>query len=58
MHWILMVWLAASYTDSRSGVTMDHVEFQSEAQCHAAFAQMKQLNNGEMYLRGVCVEDK
>ena len=57
MHWILIVWLAASQFND-AGISVDHVRFESEAGCKAAFARIKEVNNQRNMLSGVCVEDK
>lgn len=57
MHWILIVWMASSQFND-AGFSIDHVPFNSEASCKAAFAAMKDVNAGRNMLSGVCVEDK
>jgi hypothetical protein len=55
MKWILIFWLFHGNFDS-FGTASTAVEFNTEASCKAAFQQIKTVNHGEMYLRGVCVK--
>lgn len=57
MHWILIMWMAASQFND-AGIAIDHIHFESQAACKAAFAQVKAVNSGAAMLSGACVEDK
>lgn len=57
--WILFVWLSGTYSVSLSDdvqptLTSMNQEFNSEKACRAAFVKIKEVNNGELMLRGVC----
>ncbi|HID9039373.1 TPA: hypothetical protein ACXE6B_004368 [Klebsiella variicola] len=57
--WILFVWLAGTYSVSMSDavqptLTSMNQEFNTESACRAAFVKIKEVNNGELMLRGVC----
>lgn len=57
--WILLVWLGGTYSVSLSDavqptLTSMNQEFNSESACRAAFVKIKEVNNGELMLRGVC----
>lgn len=63
--WILFVWLGGTFSVGLSDsvqptLTSMNQEFGSEKACRTAFAKIKDLNNGELMLRGVCTpkEDK
>ncbi|CAM4243640.1 hypothetical protein SB00001_03841 [Klebsiella variicola] len=56
--WILFVWLAGTYSVSMSDavqptLTSMNQEFNTESACRAAFVKIKEVNNGELMLRGV-----
>ncbi|MDT9381204.1 hypothetical protein RPW61_22715 [Citrobacter freundii] len=46
--WVLIIWMIGS---SPSIATQ---EFNSESSCRAAFAEVKKVNDGGVYLRGAC----
>ncbi|MGI1249269.1 hypothetical protein ACIAIL_25815 [Raoultella ornithinolytica] len=57
--WVLFVWLGGTYSVSLSDavqptLTSMNQEFNSEGACRAAFVKIKEVNNGELMLRGAC----
>lgn len=54
MIWILIIWMFGSYSYSEAKPTITTQEFNTESACRAAFAKIKELNGGELALRGVC----
>lgn len=58
MHWILIMWMTGSGYAGNPDISVDHMHFETQAACKAAFAQVKEVNAGTHGLAGVCVEDK
>lgn len=56
MHWILIIWLFGASYSGDTGTAVDHIQFDSEQQCKAAFAKVKAINDGGHPLYGACVE--
>ncbi|MDG0556563.1 hypothetical protein MXV37_14275 [Klebsiella quasipneumoniae] len=57
--WILFVWIGSTYSlglsdASQPTLTSMNQEFSSESACRDAFKKIKEINNGELRLRGVC----
>lgn len=50
--WILIIWMLGGYNGDSPSITTQ--EFNSESSCRAAFVQVKKVNSGEAFLRGVC----
>ena len=55
MKWVLIFWLFHGHYDS-FGAPTTKVEFSSEAACKQAFQDIKNVNDGELRLRGVCIQ--
>lgn len=51
--WILILWMFTSGTEGE-GLVITSLEFTTESACRAAFQEVKRVNAGEIYLRGVC----
>ncbi|WP_277972426.1 hypothetical protein [Pantoea agglomerans] len=49
MKWILIFWLINGHPSVAT------VEFDDQTACKAAFQAIKAVNDGEIFLRGVCV---
>lgn len=54
MMWVLIIWMFGSYSPSDAKPTITVQEFTTESACRSAFAKIKELNDGELALRGVC----
>lgn len=49
MKWILIFWLSGDHP------SVTTLEFNDQSACKAAFQAIKTVNDGELFLRGVCV---
>ncbi|HHR4769162.1 TPA: hypothetical protein ACS55J_000718 [Salmonella enterica] len=58
--WVLIIWMYFPYnvlfasSDQQPAMSIQVQEFTSEQACKKAFLSIKEVNNGEINLRGVC----
>lgn len=58
--WVLIVWMYFPYkisiaaNDHQPAMSIQTQEFTSEQSCKNAFQSIKEVNDGEISLRGVC----